>query len=144
MYRALDLAKYIVTKCINDGKPISNLQLQKILYYIQQEFLNTHNRAAFSDEIQAWQFGPVVPNVYYHFCGFGSMKITRNFEEFSIENARDRSLIDEIVENKRELPPWELVRETHKKNGAWDKVYQGGIGNHKVIPIDIIKGTNKA
>ena len=40
MYSALELSKYIVTKCINDGKPISNLQLQKILYYIQRDFLN--------------------------------------------------------------------------------------------------------
>ena len=39
MYTAMDLAKYIVSKCYYDGCPISNLQLQKILYYIQKEFL---------------------------------------------------------------------------------------------------------
>ena len=33
MYPVLELAKYIVVKCINDRHPISNLQLQKILYY---------------------------------------------------------------------------------------------------------------
>ena len=63
MYSALELSKYIVTKCINDGEPISNLQLQKILYYIQRDFLR-QGEAAFSDTIEAWQFGPVVPNVY--------------------------------------------------------------------------------
>lgn len=31
MYTAMDLSKYIVSKCIEDGEPISNLQLQKIL-----------------------------------------------------------------------------------------------------------------
>lgn len=34
MYTALDMAKYIIDKCTKDRSPISNLQLQKILYYI--------------------------------------------------------------------------------------------------------------
>lgn len=38
-YSAVDLSKYIVYKCITEGQPISNLQLQKILYYIQRNFL---------------------------------------------------------------------------------------------------------
>ena len=32
MYNAIDLSKYIVSKCVKDGHPVSNLQLQKILY----------------------------------------------------------------------------------------------------------------
>ena len=55
MYSALELSKYIVTKCINDGKPISNLQLQKILYYIQRDFLK-QGEPAFSDTI-VWSSG---------------------------------------------------------------------------------------
>lgn len=142
MYNALDLSKYIVSKCIDDEKPISNLQLQKILFYIQKEFLKKYNQPAFSDVIEAWQFGPVVPNVYYHFCGFGAMKIARNFESFAISNIRDKDLIDKIVDDKRELYPWDLVAETHKPNGAWDKVYQNGIGNHNPIPTNLIKEEN--
>lgn len=65
MYRAIELSKYIVSKCIDDGFPISNLQLQKILYYIQRDFLRI-GKPAFPDAIEAWQFGPVVPNVYYY------------------------------------------------------------------------------
>lgn len=50
---ALDLSKYIVSRCVNDGCPISNLQLQKILYYIQKEFLQTRNEVMFYDDIEA-------------------------------------------------------------------------------------------
>ena len=50
MLSALDLSKYIITKCMNDRKPISNLQLQKILYYIQVEFLRERGIRAFSDD----------------------------------------------------------------------------------------------
>ena len=48
---ALDLAKYIVTKCVKDNCAISNLQLQKILYFIQRDFLRC-DKPAFSDAIE--------------------------------------------------------------------------------------------
>lgn len=137
MYDAVDLSKYIVTKCIADGHPISNLQLQKILYYIQKDFLG-RNDIAFPDAIEAWQFGPVVPDVYYYYCGYGAMPI-------SIENGGvavspvDAAVIDKIVEEKRTLNPWDLVEETHKKDGAWAKIYRNGLGNHCMIPTDLIK-----
>ena len=139
MYAALDLSKYIVSKCIADGHPISNLQLQKILYYVQKEFLK-NDECAFSDDIEAWQFGPVVPNVYYHFCGFGAMPIS--FSNGSLDFAldpNDKELIDFIVDTKRMLNPWDMVEETHKKNGAWDRIYKEGSGNHHVIPVHLIK-----
>lgn len=137
MYTAIELSKYIVSKCVEDGYPISNLQLQKILYYIQKDFLNRNDRA-FSDDIEAWQFGPVVPNVYYHFCGFGAMPITIPYENASI-NSCDKIYVDPIVENKRMLDPWDMVEETHKPNGAWAQIYQDGVGNHRVIPTELIK-----
>lgn len=39
MYRAIDIAKYVVTKCVRDSHPISNLRLQEILYYLQKNIL---------------------------------------------------------------------------------------------------------
>lgn len=136
MYDAKDLSKYIVSKCVEDNCPVSNLQLQKILYYIQKDYLERGD-IAFSDDIEAWQFGPVVPNVYYHFCGFGAMPITTSFNE-KIEE-KDSLIINRIIEEKRLLNPWDLVHETHKPGGAWDQTYDNGNGNHKVISVDLIK-----
>ena len=119
MYNAIDLSKYIVSKCVTDGHPISNLQLQKILYYIQKDFLQ-RDEVAFSDNIEAWQFGPVVPNVYYHYCGFGAMPISIIKDAFSIVSS-DSIFINKIVEEKRNLNPWDMVAETHKEDGAWAK-----------------------
>lgn len=138
MYKAVELSKYIVSKCVLDGCPISNLQLQKILYYIQKEYVN-NNTLAFSDEIEAWQFGPVVPNVYYHFCGFGAMPITITYNQAETIMSCDKEIIDPIIESKRMLNPWDMVEETHKPGGAWDKIYKGGLGNRQVIPTELIK-----
>lgn len=137
MSTALDLSKYIVSKCVEDNDPISNLQLQKILYYIQVYFLR-HDKIAFPDAIEAWQFGPVVPNVYYYYCGYGAMPIVSVHENFTVES-KDENIINGIVESKRDLPPWKLVEETHKKNGAWDRIYKNGVGNRNIIPVELIK-----
>ena len=133
MRSALDIARYIINKCTKESSPISNLQLQKILYYIQKEYLKNHEYA-FSDVIEAWQFGPVVPEVYYYFCGFGAMPITSRYE-IKLDNTQ---IIDKIILEKRGLNPWELVEETHKKGGAWDRIYQAGQGNRGEIPVEYI------
>lgn len=138
MYNALTLSKYIVTKCVNDGYPISNLQLQKILYFIQKDFL-TRGSIAFSDDIEAWQFGPVVPNTYYRFCGFGAMPITDTYPNTSESiTPDDRQIVDSIVESKRVLRPWDLVSQTHSPDGAWAKTFKNGVGNRAVISPELI------
>lgn len=136
---AMDIARYIVHKCIDDGHPISNLQLQKILYFIQKDFLQKESRLAFSDSIEAWKFGPVVPEVYYHYSGFGAMPITIELSPNVSLNSEDKSKVDEIVDKLRSYSPWELVEITHKPGGAWDKAVQTGCGYHDIIPISAIR-----
>ncbi len=140
MERALVLSKYIVNKCINDQHPISNLQLQKILYYIQKDSLQRNDMIAFPDEIQAWRFGPVVPNSYYYFCGFAALPLTFRYEGVEADIApADRVAIDNIVEEKRQLMPWVLVKGTHVPGGAWDTAYNNGAGNGCPITAEMIK-----
>lgn len=138
MYRALDLANYIVDKCIKDGTPITNLQLQRILYFVQKDFLKRGSQA-FSDYIEAWRFGPVVPTVYFCFCGFGAMPILFISRDTVPNLSTDKNIIDNIVENKRSLTPWEIAKETSKITGAWSKVYDNGKGSQRIIPVDLIK-----
>jgi len=136
MYLALNIAKYIIDKCTREKYPISNLQLQKILYYIQREFLQ-QGIQAFPEEIEAWQFGPVVPEVYRQYCGFGALPIRMRYM-ISIE-ADDVKIINLIVEKKRMLNPWDLVSDTHSSGKAWDLIYRNGLGDHQIIPQELIK-----
>lgn len=135
-YTAVDLSKYLVTKCIQDENPITNLQLQKILYHIQKAFLKRGD-IAFYDEIEAWQLGPVVPSVYYFFCSYGGMPITLPYKGYSI-TSKDEDVISPILTEKREMEPWDLVEDTHKIGGAWWTLYDEGRGRGKVIPASMI------
>jgi len=137
--KVLDLAKYIVNKCVKDRKPISNLQLQKILYYVQVAFLKKRETPIFIENIEAWQFGPVVPVVYGYFCGFGSLRIRVSYDDISLTiNDKDKRMLDKIIEDKREKLPWELVEDTHAIDKAWSRVYKDGQGNRRIIPPELI------
>lgn len=135
-YSALEIAKYVIDKCTRDEQPVSNLQLQKILYYIQKTFLK-NGTEAFEDEMEAWQFGPVVPNVYYQYCGFGAMEIRMRYETNIVELFM--KIIDPIVDKKRKLDPWDMVEDTHQEGKAWAEIYRNGLGNHHIIPKELIK-----
>lgn len=142
MITAIELSKYVVSKCMQYNTPISNLQLQKILYYIQYEVLKKTDDIAFPDSIEAWQFGPVIPNIYYYFCGFGARKINTAFlenEYDSVVNSEIKEIFDRVIKEKSKLYPWDMVIETHKKNGAWDLTYNSGKGFKEIISIECIK-----
>ena len=136
MIDVMDLALYIVNKCMNEGCPVTNLQLQKILYYIQVEFLKKKGVLIFEDSIEAWKFGPVIPRVYFAYSHFGAMPIYCDSNS-AIDNIsiHDKALIDSVTNSKKDLPPWALVTDTHMPGKAWSRAYtQNGSGS--VISTD--------
>ena len=137
-YTAMIVAEYIVSKCSLDGHQISNLQLQKIMYYVQLHFLKEKRHALFSDDIEAWPLGPVVRRVYYRFCGFGAMPIYYTQLHSSRIDEQHLSIIDRITVEKRVINPWDMVDDTHEPGKAWDRVYRDGKGYKEVIPKEWI------
>ena len=139
MYRAINLANYILKKCIDDKHPISNVQLQKILYYLQRESLRRYGCPLFADVIEAWGFGPCIPNVYYRWCASGVMRITLPFVEEYTPKAKDIPFINEIIEKYRDKLPWEMSEFLPETDSAWAKIWDHTEGNKKEIPWDLIR-----
>ena len=123
---ALTLAKYILTRAKAQGRHVTNLKPQKILYYVQGYYLAKFDHPLFPDEIQAWKFGPVVPNVYYEFSIFGPDNLTISHEE-RIDNCEqdEIQLIDSVIEDKMRYSPSELVKATHSE-APWRKATNNG------------------
>ena len=123
MYTALEVAKYTINKCIELGRPISNLQLQKILYYIQGEYMKkNHGEVLFNECIEAWQYGPVVPDVYYEYNIYSASRIIDKQEEIEIAEY-NKAIIDEVIVNKSLLRASRLVHDTHKES-PWIIAYK--------------------
>jgi uncharacterized phage-associated protein len=134
MYSANDIAKYAINRCSEAGSPISNLQLQKILYYIQGYFLAVFNTSAFEDEIYAWRLGPVVPDVYYNYNYFGADSIILSGESESLEDftSTEKKLINAVIDLKSPLSAWKLVKDTHDEK-PWLNTIQSEVISKECI-----------
>lgn len=138
--RAADFADYVVRKAIDDERPIDNLQLQNILYLIQEHYVRL-GRLAFGDIIEAWGFGPAVPNVYYRYGSvYGAMPIYyASGKESRLHLAsEDKRFVDAVTErvSSMESP---AVAAIIRRNSAWQQVFNGGKGYQKEIPIELIR-----
>ena len=135
MYSALSVARYIIDYCNEQGRGVSNLKLQKILYFVQAEFLvsTPKNQPCFRDRIEAWDFGPVVPNVYHQYKIFGSAVIPARFNERlapyleKIQPA-DQLRIEAIVDETAPYSASQLVEITHHQT-PWMSAYHRGFNN---------------
>lgn len=136
---ALSVAEYIVSKCCREKCPISNLQLQKILYYIQVVFLRELGYPCFVEDVEAWKFGPVVRVAYNNYCGYGAMPIYELVCDNQIFSQEEKNIVDRIVEEKRVLKPWQMVSDTHAEGKAWAKVFRNGEGDKHIIAKDLLK-----
>lgn len=74
-YPATTIAKWFIAWAEAEGEELSNLKLQKLLYYAQGHHLAERHRPLFGDQIQAWSHGPVVPEVYHGYKACGSATI---------------------------------------------------------------------
>lgn len=137
VYSAVDVAKHIVTYCTQKNKPVSNLKLQKLMYYSWIDFYKETKNALFLDDICAWQLGPVVPEVYYEFCTYAGMPITREYT--SCISSKDSAILNRILNNYLDTSASALVSRSHIHGGAWDRVFKGGEGMRSVIPFSVIK-----
>ena len=135
IYSGLDIAKYVINRCKNYGKPVSNLHLQKILYFLQGEYFNATNTWLIKDDFLAWQYGPVLQDVYDEYSWYYSSLI---YEDYDIQlTCVNKEIIDSIIDEKRKKTAGQLVEESHKIGGAWQSCHNGL--KSTVIPKDLIK-----
>lgn len=72
IYKVLDVSRHVINYSNEKEYGISNLKLQKILYFIQAFFLVSTSEQCFEEKIEAWDFRPIVPEAYREYKQFGS------------------------------------------------------------------------
>lgn len=103
---------------------LSNLKLQKLLYFAQMISLGEHNTELFHEDFHAWNYGPVNPELYHAIKIYGTAPIGR------IPNGSDilpsgikRSILDKTYRVFGPMTPSQLIQFTHWPHGAWAKNY---------------------
>ena len=143
MYTATAVAKYVINRCNVRNSPITNLKLQKILYYIQGYFFKYLGEAAFDDDIESWRYGPVVPSVYYEYCSYVSSEILVNYDldddvQEMYKNKNDCKIINRVVDACETFSAIALVNKTHQE-APWKDSYKEGARPATIISPESVR-----
>jgi uncharacterized phage-associated protein len=112
---AQNVADYFLAQMSDDcGDTISNLKLQKLLYYAQGVNLAFHDTPLFRDRIRAWDHGPVIPSIYHKYKEYGDGAIPKpNNVNFAVFTKKDRTVMDEVWKVFGQFSAWKLRNMTH-------------------------------
>jgi len=109
------VANSIVRFSAEYGDLITNLKLQKLLYYAQAWHLALHNEPLFDDHFEAWVHGPAQPSVYRAFKNFASKPIVIP-EDAPFENAKEAWLhIADVLQAYSGYSAYQLELMTHRE-----------------------------
>ncbi len=131
---AEDVARFFVQYYNDNNLPITNLMLNKLLYFAQGHCLAEYGRPLFDEKIEAWEYGPVVPTIYRKYKDNKRAPIETKQpvcygDLFSDETI---ALLVAVARQYMRYSDWGLVEKSHKQGGAWSKVYVPG---EKYVPI---------
>lgn len=133
MASAHDVAAFIV-RWFNDGKEqeeveLTQLKLQKLLYYCQGYHLAMTGNPLFPEPIQAWTHGPVVAQVYDSYLEKNKGGVYNIFEPVAgCENAltpEQEDICDEVLSVRGQFSAWKLRDMTHEE-WPWKEAYNRG------------------
>lgn len=124
-YKALDIAKKLIFKAQNDepngGERLTNLKLQKLLYYQQGFHLAFFGTPLFAEDVEAWMYGPVVPAVYDEYSAYGSSALPEVKVPVSLSEDEEE-LFNEVYDAYREFSAIGLMNRTHSERPWLDAV----------------------
>ena len=136
MITALDVSEYFL-KALSEpdqGDIISNLKLQKLLYYAQGIHSVRCDKPLFKDKIYHWQHGPVVKSVYNEYKQYTTQALSipdkvKNLLKFSKE---DKDSIRLTYNYYGKYSAWLLSEKTHQED-PWKNTKQGEVITKKTI-----------
>ena len=114
MVSPLDVARYFIFRAYEDGREslMTNMKVQKLLYYTQSLYLALFDEPLFDDEIQAWRYGPVCPPAYRFYSDFEARQLP-------VPRKEELTRISEEVQN--------LLREVWEYFGEHDAYFLSGL-----------------
>ena len=119
MSTAAKVAEYIIYEAQKRKNPVTNTKLQKLLYFVQGSYLAKHNKKAFEDNIIAWEYGPVVKDIYYKYSLYGAELIIVTKEFDSKISVMLSEIINIVLEAFLNINQTDLIEETIKRGSPW-------------------------
>jgi uncharacterized phage-associated protein len=133
----LELSEHILAVGKQNDLRVTNLQLQKVMYFAIKDYVKIHHKNSFIESVydepfETWQYGPVVPELYYDYNLYGSMAIDSEGKYNEQYQVFDKSIIENLKENV-----FNLVEKSHRE-AFWQKYRQQAV--RKEYTLDDIVG----
>jgi uncharacterized phage-associated protein len=138
MYKVADIAEWFlnrdkITGELEDSDGISNLKLQKLLYYAQGVSLAVNGTPLFNENLLAWTHGPVVESVYRTYKQYGSNPILFNgaFDDSWLAD-KDKDLLETVYQAFSQYSAWKLREMTHQEDPWKNTPYSTAIDTNLI------------
>lgn len=130
------------SKGYNPRTLITNQRIQKLIFFAQLLHIQKHGQKLFEEEMEAWQFGPVVRKVYARFTKYGSLDIQETPKELNETDFDEGEIqtIKEVLYAVHRIPTYMLIETCHQ-HVLWKNTWHN---EHRVIDFDVLlkKGGN--
>lgn len=144
-YSAMQVANAFIDIAREDPKALPDLtpmKLQKLMFFAQSWYLKEYSNRFINDAFYRWEYGPVIPSVYYEFRNNGGNAIKNLAKESNGEDVRyrltpqDRAFLYSIVRDYGKYDGWTLSQVTHQPETAWA---MGNIGT-AITDVEMYNG----
>ncbi|MES9973645.1 MAG: type II toxin-antitoxin system antitoxin SocA domain-containing protein [Candidatus Thiodiazotropha sp.] len=134
MHDGREVANFVLDYADKNGLSLTNLGLQKIIYFCHVWFLVAAKKPLIKQNFEAWEYGPVLPYLHRSFKEFGDEKITARATKLDPHTGNEviaiinmdkveKSLLEDIVSIYSRLSVNQLVEQSHVPGGPWYKVW---------------------
>lgn len=139
MHTAIKVADEILKIAKSEGRMLTPLQLMKLVYISHGWHLAIRGQDLFGNRIEAWKYGPVIPDLYRATKKFGRNPIPLDLiDEVSSIDPETRAFLRDVYSKYGHLDGIALSSLTHQSGTPWDQVYEDGVLNLE-ISDDLIR-----
>ncbi|MCT7995662.1 Panacea domain-containing protein [Laspinema olomoucense] len=127
MIDCLNVSRYFIIRAYEDGLEVemTNMKVQKLLYYAQSLHLALYDEPLFEDEIQAWRYGPVCPPAYRFYNEFEAQQLPIPDSKYLTEiPSPQKEILEEVWEYFGGYHAYRLSEMTHGEF-PWKKARKG-------------------
>jgi uncharacterized phage-associated protein len=137
-YDARQITNWFIQRAAADGRTLSIMSLLKLTYIAHGWRLEMQGQPLIANRVEAWQHGPVIPDVYQAFRPQGISPSIVDPDFPAPTDAQDVEFLDQIYKIYGHLSPFKLSELTHVMGGPWETARKWG-GWYAEIPNDLIQ-----
>lgn len=150
MLSSESVANYFIKKSFDKGVPLSQMKLLKLVYIAHGWHRGYFSKNLINDAVQAWRYGPVIPDLYRKVKHYGHRTIDAPIEGYGVAgeganvppDQHTIALLDRVWDIYSPYDGVQLSAMTHQPNTPWDQTWRSSGGDNycgAIIPNELIE-----